>query len=158
VAASMILASFSLPADIRNQTIHTVVTKPVERFEIVLGRFVGFAGLMTAILLVMTAVSLVYVLRGVNPEAAAESLKARGPVYGDRSLEGTTNTEKGESVGREWDYRSYISGPMPGQSPQYAIWSMKDLPAGLGDRKAVRCEYTLDVYRTTKGEENRGVS
>src|SRR5262245_21174049 len=29
-----LLTSFSIPADIRQQTIHTIVTKPVERFEI----------------------------------------------------------------------------------------------------------------------------
>jgi len=34
-----LLAAFSIPTDLRNQTIHTVVTKPVQRFEIVLGRF-----------------------------------------------------------------------------------------------------------------------
>jgi hypothetical protein len=28
-----LLASFSLPADIKSQTLHTIVTKPVERFE-----------------------------------------------------------------------------------------------------------------------------
>src|SRR5205823_15036893 len=30
-----LLASFSIPTDIKNQTIHTVVTKPVQRFEVV---------------------------------------------------------------------------------------------------------------------------
>src|SRR5262249_44829285 len=31
------LAGFSIPTDIRQLTIHTVVTKPVEKFEVVLG-------------------------------------------------------------------------------------------------------------------------
>src|SRR5262249_9229274 len=44
-----LVAAFSIPMDIRNQTIHTVVTKPVERFEIVLGRFLGYVGLMTPV-------------------------------------------------------------------------------------------------------------
>src|SRR6185312_19927 len=77
-----LLASFSIPTDIKQQTIHTIVTKPVERFEIVLGRFFGFLALMTVILVLMTAVSLLYVLGGIHPEAAAESLKARDPLYG----------------------------------------------------------------------------
>src|SRR5262249_34499433 len=69
------LAGFSIPTDIRKLTIHTVVTKPVEKFEIVLGRFLGFVGIMTIVLLAVSSISLLYVLRGVGPDAAAESLK-----------------------------------------------------------------------------------
>src|SRR5262249_14060025 len=79
---ALLHSAFSIPTDIRQQTIHTIVTKPVERFEVVLGRFLGFAGLMTVILFVMTGVSLLYVFRGIDPLAAEESLKARDPIYG----------------------------------------------------------------------------
>jgi hypothetical protein len=154
-----VLSSFSIPADIRSQTIHTIVTKPVERFEIILGRFLGFLALMTLVLVIMSAVSLLYVLRGVNPEAAAESLKARMPLYGELHFENTAHREKGENVGREWDYRSYISGPLPAQPPQLAVWDFNGLPADLASRnKPVRCEFGFDIYRTTKGQENKGVS
>jgi hypothetical protein len=156
---AVILAAFSIPTDIKQQTIHTIVTKPVERFEIILGRFLGFFALMTLVLLVMCSVCLLYVLRGVNPEAAAESLKARMPLYGELHFENTANREKGENVGREWEYRSYISGPMPAQPPQLAVWDFAGLPAGLAARdKPVRCEFGFDIYRTTKGQENKGVS
>jgi hypothetical protein len=156
---AVLLAAFSIPADIRSQTIHTVVTKPVERFEIVLGRFLGYLGLMTLVLLAMTGVSLLYVLRGINPEAAAESLKAREPAYGDLSFENSPNQKtKGEDVGREWGYRKYISAPMPGQPPIIAVWDFPTVPAGLADRQQVRCEFGFDVYRTTKGQEKKGVS
>jgi hypothetical protein len=159
---ALILSSFSIPNDIRQNTIHTIVTKPVERFEIVLGRFLGFLGLMTLVLLVMTALSTLYVLRGVNPQAAAESLMARDPLYGSRlRYENSDNAEKGINVGREWDYRGYITAPAPGQednNPQTARWDFDRVPARLGTFKAVRCEYTFDVYRTTKGEEGRDVN
>src|SRR5262245_42284165 len=46
-----LMAAFSIPTDIRNQTIHTILTKPVEPFEVVLGRFLGYSLLMTLILL-----------------------------------------------------------------------------------------------------------
>jgi hypothetical protein len=108
---------------------------------------------------VVCAVSLLYVVRGVNPEAAAESLKARMPLYGELHFENTANREKGENVGREWEYRSYISGPQPAQPPQLAVWSFNGLPASLAARdKPVRCEFGFDIYRTTKGQENKGVS
>ena len=83
VLTAGLLACFSIPTDLRQQTMHTVVTKPVERYEIVLGRFLGFTMLMTLVLVVMTALSLVYVARGVVPEAKEESFKARIPVFGD---------------------------------------------------------------------------
>ena len=51
IAVGLLLAAFSIPSDIKNLTIHTIVTKPVERFEIVLGRFLGYLGLVTAALL-----------------------------------------------------------------------------------------------------------
>ena len=83
---SVLLAAFSIPADIRQQTIHTVLTKPVQRFEVYLGRILGFTGLMSLVLLVLSGVSLLYVLRGVDPDAASESLKARSPLFGDAQL------------------------------------------------------------------------
>ena len=56
--AASLLAAFSIPSDVRSQTIHTVVTKPVERFEIVLGRILGYTLLMTAVLAVATGLGL----------------------------------------------------------------------------------------------------
>jgi hypothetical protein len=152
------LAGFSIPTDIRQLTIHTVVTKPVEKFEIVLGRFLGFMALMTLVLAVMTALSLGYVLRGVGPDAAAESLKARVPVYGNLFFENTEFKEHGDSVGREWDYRSYIAAPGPGQEPQRACWGFEPLTGSALNRDKVRCEFNFDIYRTTKGEENKGIA
>jgi ABC-type transport system involved in multi-copper enzyme maturation permease subunit len=154
---AVVLASFSIPADIKQQTIHTIVTKPVERFEIVLGRFLGFLALMTLVLAVMASVSLLYVFRGVNPEAAADSLKARVPIYGSLEYEHTPTKTQATNVGREWAYRSYITGSLQGE-PQTARYDFRDLPAALAGRNQVRCEFTFDIYRTTKGLENRGVS
>ena len=156
---AVVLSSFSIPTDIRQQTIHTVVTKPVERFEIILGRFFGVMALMTLVLVVMSSLSLLYVLRGVNPQAAAESLMAREPIYGDRlRYENTDNEYTGVNVGREWEYRGYITAALPGAPPQQARWEYDKVPAYLGNFKNVRCEYTFDVYRTTTGFEGRDVS
>ena len=144
-----LLASFSIPADLRSQTMHTIVTKPVERFEIILGRFIGYTSLMTLVLLVMNLLSLVYVARGVDQEAADESLKARVPIYGELYVRNPKN------VGYEWEYRQYITGAAVDED---ATWIFYDLPKTLaqGD-EPVRCEFTFDIFRTTKGEENRGV-
>ncbi|MHB1421955.1 MAG: ABC transporter permease [Gemmataceae bacterium] len=159
LVTAIILASFSIPTDIRRQTIHTIITKPVERFEILLGRFLGFTGLMTLVLLLMTSVSVIYVLRGVDPEAAEESLKAREPLYGDLRFENTDDAKKGSNVGREWDYRGYITAVGPtNRIAQYAIWEFPSVPSSLANRNVVRCEFAFDIYRQTKGYENKGVS
>jgi ABC-type transport system involved in multi-copper enzyme maturation permease subunit len=149
------LAAFSIPTDIKNQTIHTILTKPVERFEIVLGRFLGFGILMSGVLVVTNGLSLLYLFREIHPDAAYESLKARVPVYGDLSFwegneSGQETQRKGENVGREWEYRSYIQGKAT--RTQYAVWQFNDLPADLAGRASVPCEFAFDVYRTLKGE------
>lgn len=146
-----LLASFSIPADIRNQTIYTIVTKPVERFEIVLGRFVGYTLLMTLVLIVMTSLSLVYLLRELNEEAVVESKKARVPLFGEVVI-----LPDPQNVGYEWEYRRFLPGGP--QSPYRAIWSFNDIPAHLAARtQAVPCEFSFEIFRTTKGVENQGV-
>ena len=154
--AGLLIAAFSIPADVRTQTIHTILTKPVERFEIILGRFLGFTALMTLVLVVISGVSLLYVVRGVTPEAAEESLKAREPLNGELSFLNTASEKRGDSVGREWDYRSYITSGPPGRE-QTAVWKFDAPPKSVADRDTVRCEFGFDIYRTTKGKEGKGV-
>jgi ABC-type transport system involved in multi-copper enzyme maturation permease subunit len=152
IAAARISA-FSIPADVKSQTIHTIVTKPVERFEIILGRFLGYLALMTLVLIGFTGASLIYVMRNINDAAAEESVKAREPLYGELRFENTESDKAGVNVGREWDYRSYIMRPTGEVPPQTARWTFPRVPARLAGRDSVRFEYTFDVYRTSKGQE-----
>jgi hypothetical protein len=104
---------------------------------------------MTLVLVVMSALSLVYVFRGVDEEAKEDSLKAREAVYGNLVVTNSKN------VGYEWDYRSYITGAA---NDEEAIWTFPHVPRQLADRKdTVRCEFSFDIFRTTKGEENQGI-
>ena len=156
---SVLLAAFSIPADIRKQTIHTVLTKPVERFEVYLGRVLGFTALISLVLLFMASFSLLYVLRGVDPDAASESLKARAPLFGVLTYENSESAEKATNVGEEWGYRSYITAPTGGDPPQIAVFHFTDLPGSLGGRKQIRCEFNFAIYRAYKGEkEARGIN
>lgn len=63
---ALLMTSFSLPDDIKNKTIYTVVTKPVRATEIVLGRIVGFAAVGTVLLAVMGLLSYLFVWRGLS--------------------------------------------------------------------------------------------
>jgi hypothetical protein len=84
---------------------------------------------------------------------------AREPLYGNRlRYENTENEYTGVNVGREWEYRGYITASLPGAAVQQARWEYDTVPAYLANFKSVRCEYTFDVYRTTKGFEGRDVS
>jgi hypothetical protein len=154
VTASFV-AAFGLPADIRQQTIHTIVTKPVERFEIILGRFLGYTGLLSLVLIAMTAFSLLYLMREIDPEARRESVHARVPLYADLLFFPGTKQERGESVGDEFTYRGYIMGGI--SSPQRAVWHFHEVPAALAQRTDVPCEFSFAIFRTHKGEEARGV-
>jgi hypothetical protein len=62
----MLISAFSLPEDIKNKTIYTVVTKPVRPTEVVLGRIVGFGLLGTALLATMGIISFFFVWRGLS--------------------------------------------------------------------------------------------
>ena len=55
-----LLTPLSLPTDIQNQTIYTVVSKPVRRLELVWGRMLGFMALVTVLIVVFGGVSLFY--------------------------------------------------------------------------------------------------
>jgi hypothetical protein len=94
----------------------------------------------------------------VSAEARDESFKARIPVFGDLSFRKGLDDFTGESVGREWEYRRYIAGGV--NSSHRAVWSYRDdaqlrpLAARPG---GVPCEFSFDIFRTTKGEENKGV-
>jgi hypothetical protein len=62
----LLMTAFSLPDDIKNKTIYTVVTKPVRATEIVFGRIVGFAAVGTVLIAVMGFLSFLFVWRGLS--------------------------------------------------------------------------------------------
>jgi len=62
----LLLSAFSIPEDIKNRTVYTVVTKPVRTTEIILGRVVGFGLLGTLLLGIMGLLSYFFVVRGLS--------------------------------------------------------------------------------------------
>ncbi len=65
LALAVVLSAFSLPTDIANRTIYTIVTKPVRSTEILLGRILGFGAICTLLLAAMGAGGLVFVWRSL---------------------------------------------------------------------------------------------
>jgi hypothetical protein len=62
----LFLSTLSLPADIKNRTLYTVVTKPVRMSEIVLGRLFGITAIGVFLLVVMGLISYVFVYRNLS--------------------------------------------------------------------------------------------
>lgn len=62
----LFLSALSLPTDIKNRTIYTIVTKPVRAGEVILGRIIGFGAIGTFLLAVMYVVSFVFVYFGLR--------------------------------------------------------------------------------------------
>jgi hypothetical protein len=144
----VILAPISLPNDVRQQTIYTVVSKPVRRLELIWGRMVGYMALVSVLLLFFGGVSLIYYNRMVGAAIReadsryrqavlenkrefaqqfrdqAEQLrtrrKARVPVTGSLIFFDSRNNQKrsGIDVGMELPLRSFVEGATPSR----AVW------------------------------------
>ncbi len=68
----LLISAFSLPEDIKNKTIYTVVTKPVRSTEIVLGRILGFGFLGTVLLMLMGVISFFFIWRNLDHQHMIE--------------------------------------------------------------------------------------
>ena len=61
-----ILTPLSIPTDIQQQTIYTVVSKPVRRLEMIWGRMIGYMALVTVLVALFGGISLLYLKRTVG--------------------------------------------------------------------------------------------
>lgn len=117
------LACWGLPEDIRLRSLHTVVTKPIYKHEIVLGRIIGYSSIGLGVLAIMATVGYIWMLRGLPP-AARVQLEAKVPIYGKmafRDREGNI-VEKGINVGDENEFRSFIDA----NTKATAIWDFQN--------------------------------
>ncbi|MBV8487192.1 MAG: hypothetical protein JO161_02820, partial [Planctomycetaceae bacterium] len=148
-----ILTPLSLPTDIQQQTIHTVVSKPVRRLELIWGRMVGFMALVTVLIAVFGGISLAYLWRTVygtiaRTEAAAvkaqkenrtrdfaqlmeqadqlrSRMAARVPIKGSLSFLDSRGTPHamGIDVGMEQSTMKEPRSHIEGATPAAAIWT-----------------------------------
>ncbi len=151
----MFLSCWGIPEDIRVRSLHTVVTKPVRRVEIVMGRMLGFSFMSTIVLLLMAVVGYIWIQRQY-PTIVTEDgekqdpLACRVPQYGtlyflDRS---GVPQEKGINVGDPWLYRSFVEG----NSRARAVWLFSGVtPDRVGEN--LRLESRFEAFRTVKGSE-----
>jgi hypothetical protein len=152
---TLFLACWGIPEDIRVRSLHTVVTKPVRRQEIVLGRILGFKLIGFGLLALMGTVGYIWILRQMGP-TGREQLVARVPIYGSvafKDREGL-DSAKGINTGDEWMFRSFIEGATKARM----IWHFKNIDVSRlesGDR--LDLEAGFQVFRSYKGNMDRGI-
>jgi hypothetical protein len=134
-----------------------VVTKPVRRHEIVLGRILGYSAISGLVLATMGVVGWAWIIRQL-PEARGAQLTARVPVYGqisfidnqgnDKDLQGNTLRE-GINTGDENMFRSFIEG----NTKARAIWDFSKVDVGrLNQQGGLAFESSFQSFRTYKGK------
>ena len=152
-----LLTPLSLPQDIQNQTIYTIVSKPVRRIELIWGRMLGFMAIVTVLTFIFGGISLLYLWRTVggtitatetaavkaaeqNKVTEAKQLReqaaqlrtrmaARVPNYGLLTFLDSKGVPhlQGIDVGQEQSMREPRSH-IEGATPSTAIWNFGILP------------------------------
>lgn len=163
------IAPVSMPRDIANQTIYTIVSKPVRRLELIWGRLVGYMVLVTVLLAVFGGVGLMYLNRTVgtridelrdeakkleatNKRSEAEQRKtaadqlasrmsARVPLKGALVFQDAKKQEHGRGidVGQEQEMRTFVEGATESR----AVWRFAEVadPFAAGGKR----DLTIDV-------------
>ncbi len=151
----LLLACWGIPEDIRLRSMHTVVTKPARRLELVIGRMVGYSFVGLIVLAVMSVVGWGWINRQL-PVAAQSQLVCRQPIEGGLTFldrEGNPS-EKGINVGDIRMFHSFIEGATKAR----AIWTFN----GVGDQSLDRegnllLENRFQAFRSHKGDMRRSI-
>jgi hypothetical protein len=158
---SLLLACWGLPNDIRLRSIHTVVTKPVRKNEIMLGRLFGYTAIGTVVLGIMATVGFIWIVRQI-PAEFQNQLISRVPIYGKIAFSdkfGNDSAKVGINVGDEWEFRSYIEGGTKARTYYtFVQLDTSNLKRDYERRKnnpkdnaALNMEYNFEAFRSFKG-------
>lgn len=150
----LLLSCWGIPEDIRARSLHTVVTKPVRRSEIIIGRILGLTLVSTLLVAAMSTVGYIWIQRQLPPEV---QLVSRVPVYGkisylNREGRGTDehgNEFRGLNTGDIWEFRGYIEGATKSR----AIWDFQNVTPS----DKIKLESRFEAFRTHKGEMGKGL-
>ncbi len=148
LVVAVFLAAFSLPGEIANRTIYTVVTKPVRPTEIVLGRIVGFTAIGSVMLLVMGIVSYIFVIR---------TLSHTHNVPGTVVIPGTavvrTNLSRFKVVGGEQADRMAFRG-RTGRAQGHEHEVQIDIATGVGQTNSVN-QHRHPITQRLQGKKGK---
>ena len=165
----LLLSCWGIPEDIRRRSLHTVVTKPARRSEVVLGRMLGYSLIGTVILAVMGTAGYIWIDRQADDAEVGAALVARKPVFGEVQFFGRDGrpAEAGLNVGNVWEYRSYIDGASLMKAAYtfagvdgdvFREATLRDAETGEETRgRVLQFESDFEGFRTIKGNMKRGL-
>jgi hypothetical protein len=153
--AVIFLSCWAVPEDIRLRSLHTVVTKPVRRVEIVLGRILGLSLVFLVVLAAMGIIGQLWLSRRI-PESAKAALQCRVPMFGNLyflNAEGQP-AETGLNVGDVYAYRSHIQGNSRARGVfLFPNLTETALTTNADGAQELLLECRFEAFRTVKGSE-----
>ncbi len=139
VLIAVFLAGVSLPDDIEERRVFTLLTKPLSRWQLLAGRFTGFATLLAAFALAAFVICSGFVrvvARGGGTLASRTEFTAR-----EVRIEETDGQSKVEARSSEADP---LIGVVSGAGDTVVFWAFRNLDVGdLPEKVTARC--TLEV-------------
>ncbi len=136
VVGVILLSATSLPYEIEDRTIYGVLSKPVSRLKIVIGKIIGFALLSALIIVILSLLNVAYIKQIASglPESCRGVLKARDEFKALRFyIQGKSHHT---SEGIVW-----IKGGRDG----VAFWSFSDLCKTPNNKTSFEVEFDLKV-------------
>jgi len=138
----ILLSASSLPNEIEDKTIYSILSKPISRLKIVVGKMAGFAALSALIMVVLGLFNVAVIHRAASslPQDYTGIVKARGEFWASRfSIQGSLHHSR---QGIRW-----IEGGRTG----VAVWSF----SGLGKKGYGSLPFEAEL--TLKIENSRGL-
>lgn len=148
----LLLSCWGIPEDIKQRSLHTIVTKPARRLEVVLGRMLGFGAIGTVILAVMGVVGYIWIIRQI-PAEQRDQLICRDPMFGNLTfLDREGAPGQGVNVGDLRQFRSFVEGATKSR----AIWTIENVDESvLHSNNCFQLESRFEAFRTHKGDFKR---
>ena len=141
IVGVIFLSATSLPYEIEDRTIYGVLSKPVSRLKIVVGKISGFALVSALLLIILGLVNIVAIYRVASklPEGYRGILKARNEVTASQfSIQGKSHHVRQGIV--------WIEGGRTG----IALWSFSDLYKKLDNKSSFEVEFHLKIDSSRK--------
>lgn len=107
-----ILTPLSLPYDIQNQTIYTVVSKPVRRIELIWGRMIGYMAIVSLLVFVFYGVSMLYLWRTVGGTIRDTEALAAKEAAANRVTQAALRRDEAEQLRTRMSARVPIPGSL----------------------------------------------
>jgi len=141
IVGVIILSATSLPHEIEDRTIYGVLSKPVSRLKIVVGKISGFALVSALLLIILGLVNVVAIQRIASrlPEGYRSILKAGNEFTASQfSIQGKSHHVRQGIV--------WIEGGRAG----IALWSFSDLYKKLDNKSSFEVEFNLKIDSSRK--------